>query len=256
MSVPETSRLLPSPLAIIAALEREIAPVIRGWKHRDIEHAGRKLRFYESVKTVESEKAVLGCGGIGARAARLAAEAAIKTYQPQGLVSAGLAGSLVPGMRVGEAFFASQVIDAASGKSYPARSGTSTLVTAAKISGLEAKRALAQRYSAHAVDMEAAAVAEVAAQAGLDFFAVKAISDELEFPMPPMDQFIDAAGDFATAKFVLHAAIRPGMWSTVFRLARNSSQAAEALAKLLQHLIENQDLPANAIKSEIGSIKP
>jgi len=74
--------------------------------------------------------------------------------------------------------------------------------------------------------------------------------------MPPMDQFIDAAGDFATAKFVLHAAIRPGMWSTVFRLARNSSQAAEALAKLLQHLIENQDLPANAIKSEIGSIKP
>ncbi len=235
-------------LAIIAALQREIAPIIHSWKHRDVEHGGKTLRFYES------EKAVLVCGGIGASAAYLAAEAVTKLYQPQTLVSVGLAGSLSNDIKVGQAFFAAQVIDAASGKIYPANSGTNILVTVGKISGSEEKRALAQRFSAHAVDMEAAAVAEVASQAKLPFFAVKAISDELEFPMPPMDKFVDATGNFATSRFVLHAALRPAMWPVVFRLARNTNLAARALAPLIQNLIENQDLPANAIESKLARL--
>jgi len=235
-------------LAIIAALQREIAPIIHGWKHRDVEHGGKTLRFYES------EKAVLVCGGIGASAAHLAAEAAVNTYHPEALVSAGLAGSLNSGVKVGEAFLAANVIDAASGKGYSTRSGIRTLITANKILGSEEKRALAQRFAAHAVDMEAAAVAEVAAQAGLPFFAVKAISDELEFPMPPMDKFVDAHGNFATGKFVLHAALRPAMWPVAFRLARNTNLAARALAPLIQNLIENQDLPANAIESKLARL--
>ncbi|HTD24263.1 MAG TPA: hypothetical protein VK738_16510 [Terriglobales bacterium] len=235
-----------SRLAIIAALQREIAPIIHGWKHRDVEHGGKTLRFYES------EKAVLVCGGIGASAAHLAAEAAVNTYHPEALVSAGLAGSLTSGVKVGEAFLAANVIDAASGKGYSTGPGIRILVTANKILGSEEKRALAQRFAAHAVDMEAAAVAEVAAQAGLPFFAVKAISDELEFPMPPMDKFVDVDGNFDTGKFVLHATLRPAMWPVVFRLARNSSRAAKALVPLIQHLIENQDLSANAIESKLA----
>src|SRR5260370_17591699 len=85
-------------LAIIAALQREVAPIIHGWKHRDVEHGGKTLRFYES------EKAVLVCGGIGASAAHLAAEAAVNTYHPEALVSAGLAGRLNSGLKVRQPF--------------------------------------------------------------------------------------------------------------------------------------------------------
>src|SRR5260370_20258639 len=214
-------------LAIIAALQREIAPIIHSWKHRDVEHSGMSLRFHES------EKAVLVCGGIGASAAHLAAEAAVDTYHPEALVSAGLAGSLTSGVKVGEAFLAANVIDAASGKGYSTGSGIRTLVTANKILGSEEKRAFAQRFAAHAVDMETAALAAVAAQSGVPFFAVKAISDELEFPMPPMDKFVDAHGNFATGKFVLHAALRPALLPVVFRLAPTTNRPATALAPLI-----------------------
>jgi adenosylhomocysteine nucleosidase len=250
MSAPSSPDSRQPRLAIIAALEREIAPVVRGWKHRAVERGGKTLRFYES------EEAVLVCAGIGANAARIAAEAAVKAYSPQALISAGLAGSLSSDMKVGEAFFAANVIDVAGGKAYSTGSGARTLITANRILGSDEKRALAQRFAAHAVDMEAAAVAEVAAQARLPFFAVKAISDELEFPMPPMDRFVDAAGNFSTGRFIVHAAIRPRMWPVVFRLARNASRAAKALAPLVRHLIENQDSPANAIESNLTNFNP
>lgn len=237
-------------LAIIAALEREIAAVVRSWKYKNVEYAGRKLRFYES------EKAVLVCGGIGAAAARLAAEAAVNLYGPLALLSTGLAGSLNDSMKVGDTFFAAEVIDAENGNVYATPAGTNKLVTANKIVDTEGKRALAQRFAASAVDMEAAAVAEVARQVHIPFFAVKAISDELAFPMPPMDHFVDAAGNFATGRFVVHSVLRPRLWSSVFRLARNSSRATKALAQLLTPLIEHEYLTANAIESGIEQNKP
>ncbi|HZR27980.1 MAG TPA: hypothetical protein VFA71_04315 [Terriglobales bacterium] len=236
-------------LAIIAALHQEIAAIVGGWPRRDIEYGGKKLRFYES------EKAVLVCGGIGARAADIAAQATVNYYRPQAMVSAGVAGSLSSDVNAGEAFFAGQVIDAASGKIYPALSGTRRLVSAGKILGPEGKRELAQRFAAHAVDMEAAAVAEVAANLGLPFYAAKAISDELDFPMPAMDRFVDANGSFATGKFVLHTALRPAMWPVVWRLARNNNRAAKALAHLVQQLIDGQNSSADAIESGIAQIK-
>jgi adenosylhomocysteine nucleosidase len=245
MSAPNNRGFHQPRLAIIAALEREIAAVVRGWTRKDVEYSGRKLRFYES------EKAVVVSGGIGMQAARLAAEAAVNLYEPLALVSTGLAGSLSEKLKVGDTLFAAEIVDAESGKVYSTPAGSERLVTANTILGLEEKRALAQRFAAGAVDMEAASVADVARQARVPFFAVKAISDELEFPMPKMEQFVDAQGNFGTGRFIFHAALRPQLWSSVFHLARNSSRAAKALARLLTPLIEQQYLTANAIESGI-----
>ena len=51
--------------------------------------------------------------------------------------------------------------------------------------------------------MEAAAVAAVAQERGIEFAAVKAISDELDFVMPPVGRFVDADGKFETARFAV-----------------------------------------------------
>ena len=62
---------------------------------------------------------------------------------------------------------------------------------------------LLTKYGADVVDMEAAAVAQVAKERALEFAAMKAISDDAEFAMPPLTRFIDENGKFATGAFWL-----------------------------------------------------
>ncbi len=77
-------------------------------------------------------------------------------------------------------------VDAESGARFKTAGGESMIVTAASVSGPAEKRMLADRYQADVVDMESAAVAAVAQERGIEFGAMKAMSDELEFEMPPV----------------------------------------------------------------------
>jgi hypothetical protein len=63
---------------------------------------------------------------------------------------------------------------------------------------------------------------------------VKAISDEADFAMPPMQKFLNAAGEFQSGKFALWAALRPWQWPRIAALARNSRRAISALSDRLQ----------------------
>ena len=85
-----------SRLAIVAALEREVRPLLKHWQVRKRAHAGREFRFYES------REAVVVCGGIGPEAARRAAEAVIVLYSPDVLYSVGYAGALDPTLKVAD----------------------------------------------------------------------------------------------------------------------------------------------------------
>src|SRR5216684_1858067 len=93
-------------IAIIAALEREARPLVREWPSTTIQQEGRDFTFYEG------EHAVVVCGGIGAEAARQAADAAIAHYSPELIISAGIAGALVSDLHVGDTIFPTTVIDA------------------------------------------------------------------------------------------------------------------------------------------------
>jgi hypothetical protein len=129
------------------------------------------------------------------------------------------------------------VIDAATGARFASQGDGGTLITSSDILGPETKREAAARFRADAVDMEAAAVAAAAGEKGIGFLAVKAISDELDCVMPPMNQFVDAEGEFQTARFVGFLAARPWWWGTVRRLARDSKCAANALCESLEKLV-------------------
>ncbi len=89
-----------------------------------------------------------------------------------------------------------KLIDAADGSSYDFESGSFTLITASEVAGAGQKEKLAKAYGAHAVDMEAAAVARGAQKHGVQFMAFKAISDEVDFEIPAMQQFIKHDGRF------------------------------------------------------------
>ena len=231
-------------VGIVAALEREVTLLVSGWPIRVAEHRGREFKFFES------ERAVVICAGIGRLAASRGAQALVDEYKLMWLMSCGLCGGLNDTLAVGEVLEIARVIDVTAAKSYPTAAGTVTLLTVDRVLGVKEKLRLAEKYSAQAVDMEAAAVAEVAAASRLPFMAVKAISDQLDFPMPPMDRFINADGTFAAARFAMYAAVRPVQWHMLLRLALNSATAAENLCQHLRQLIEGQESTPAAIESK------
>jgi adenosylhomocysteine nucleosidase len=224
-------------VAMVAALEREVRPLVRRWRRVEREYEEQQFTFFET------EQAVLVCGGIGAEAARRATEAVIALYQPELVQSVGFAGALDPKMKVGEIFSPSLVIDAGDGSRVETGSGQGILVSATTIAGVEQKVKLAVSYGAQAVDMEAAAVARGALARGVRFTAVKAISDENSFVMPAMDRFIDGKGQFRTAGFVVFAVVRPWLWPRVIQLARNGARASAALSAELDRYLHQPKKP-------------
>ena len=218
-------------IAIVAALEREVAPLIRKWKVRTLERGGRRFRLFESGE------AALICGGVGAEAARRATEAIIQEIGPELILSVGFAGALDPALKVGEIVEPRVVINGSDGVRSDTGSGQGTLVSFSAVAGRGQKAKLREAYSALAVDMEAAAVAEGAAIRNVRFGVLKAVSDDAAFEMPPMEQFISPGGQFCTTAFVVHIGVRPWLWGQTIRLARNSAKASSALCVAVEKFL-------------------
>jgi len=206
--------------AIIAALPREVSALVKGWERREL--PGR-------VVVYSNGHAVVACAGMGAGRAALAVEAAMAAMPVTALLSVGLAGACDRALRVGEIVRAGVVVDARTGERFDDSRFGQVLVSTPAIASVREKARLRASYSAAAVDMEAAAVARLARAHGLDFQAIKAISDEADFEVEGLSRFATADGQFREAAFALHAALRPAMWGKVIALARNSSRAVAAL---------------------------
>jgi adenosylhomocysteine nucleosidase len=219
-----------SRIAIVAALEREVRPLVRDWPSTEKDYEGRRFRCFEN------EDMVVVCGGIGAEAARRATEAVIALYSPATVYSAGFAGALRRGLKVGTIVLPRRVVDATDGSSLDTGMGKDVLVSCASVADPEQKARLAAAYDAVAVDMEASAVARGAQARGVRFVAIKAISDEVDFPMPPMERFVHSDGRFRTAGFVWFALLRPWCWQALMALARNSGRAAHKLCDYLKQM--------------------
>ena len=227
--------------AIVAAMERELAPLIRGWRVREIEHVGRRYRLFENG-AAENSGAVVICGGIGAEAARRATEAVIQVARPMRVLSVGFAGALDSSLKIADVLEPRVIVNAADGVRTETGSGEGTLVSYAAVAGREQKQRLAKAYAAAAVDMEAAAVAQGAQVRGVEFTALKAISDSADFDMPPTDQFVAKDGRFRTAAFALHVAMRPWLWRRTMALARNSAKASRALCAAIEEYLERENV--------------
>lgn len=215
-------------VAVVAALEREVAPFVKGWPQRLREYDGRNFRVFEK------EGCAVVAGGVGAEAARRAAEAVIQLYHPRLLISAGFAGALDPTLPVGHALTPREIIDAGDGSRMDSGTGEGILITFDTVADVEQKARFATAFGAHAIDMEAAAVGKAAQAHGIKFLACKVISDSSSTALPPLTKFIGPDGRFQTLRFVMHIAVRPWRWAAVRRLARDSMKAAQALGVVLE----------------------
>lgn len=240
-------------IAIVAALERELHPLVKNWRRTIVEREGRQFTFSES------SYAVVVCAGIGPQAARRAAEAIIVRYAPEIVISAGVAGALVPELKVGETIFPAAIVDIQDGsrretaiQTSPVSNtalGRTIMISSTGIAGPEQKARLAKSYGAHAVDMEGAAVARAAEARNLPFVAIKSISDEFDFDLPDIEKFIHDS-QFRTTRFALHVAVRPWLWLRVLRLARNTRIASENLCAWLRESVLTNTIVAGVVKPD------
>ena len=214
-------------VAVVAALEREVWPLVKDWPATNKQHDGQAFKFFER------DGVVLVCGGIGAEAARRAAEAIVTLYKPPLVISAGFAGGLDPALRAGHALTPRTVIDAGDGSRSDSGTGQGVLVSFGAVADAEQKASLARAYGADLVDMEAAAVSRCAQAHGIQFMACKAVSDSRDQRLPPVARFVASDGTFQSFRFLAHVAMRPWLWVGVGQLARNSAIAAQSLCKRL-----------------------
>ena len=158
----------------------------------------------------------------------------IANYAPAIVYSVGFCGALDPQLKAGDVIQPAQVIDASDGSRVNLSEGKGILVSFGSVANPAQKAKLRELYSAQIVDMEAAAVAHAAQARGIEFSAVKAISDEFDFTLPAMDRFVNADGSFQQGRFAAYAALRPWLWPKVRRLAINSNLASRALCDWLR----------------------
>jgi adenosylhomocysteine nucleosidase len=224
---------MPAKIAIIAALPREIAALVRGISPDD----GLRTR---GIFLYRLPGAVVIAAGMGALRATLAVKTALEDAPGATLISVGLAGGCAPGLAPGAVAEVAVVVDARTGERYgsSALSSGPVLVTVDSVAGVEEKARLAATYGASLVDMEAATVARLAAANGLRFRAIKAVSDAQDFELASLTQFTGKHGSFRTAAFALHTALRPQHWWKTAQLGRHSHRALSALTLRLRQVLQ------------------
>ena len=167
------------------------------------------------------------------------------------LVSWGLAGGLVPAVAPGDVVIPERVVSdrgiwltdsrwlgalhAALAARFTLHSGA--LASVDRVLESPASKALAARsMGAVAVDTESAAIAAVAADAGVPFAVVRVVADGCDDALPAhVEQWIDAAGERRLAPLA-RAALAPAQWPGLWRLARRSRIATGTLRELARAL--------------------
>ena len=211
-------------IGIIAALPGELKPLVKSWQRNGNTWKGR-MGETECVATAS---------GMGAEAATRACELVLAESKPDILVSYGWCGALSCGLKPPTACVIAEVIDSTTGERYTTASKEGQrLVTLDHVARPDEKRSLAEKYQAPLVDMEAAAIARIAAAHNLPFYCLKGVSDGYNDNLPDFNRFLGNDGQLQMPAFVAYALLHPKYWAALKQLGTQSQAAAANLARLV-----------------------
>ena len=207
----------------------------------------RRLPFNQMVRLREGT-AIWVCG-MGGEAARQAA-AGLRDKGVSALMSFGVAGALDETLRPGDLILPERVY---AGYYHPVsmewrarimqhlpkhvKVAGGILATSHQVLTSEVeKRAFSAKNGACAVDMESGAIAEIAADAGIPFVAVRAITDPLEFSPPPTLLGAVYPDGTVNALHLLSLILRRSVnVRTLMRLAPSMRAACATLLSVVEH---------------------
>ena len=221
-------------LLLIAAESREYA----GFSDL-AESASCDVRWMATT-VIRGIDAILVANGVGRGAAAAGTRKMIAGARIDAVVSTGFAGALDPELGIGEVVVAEKTLDgsrvypACRPLRCPADVHRGSIVTVNEVVQFaESKLALGQD-GARAVDMESAAIAEIAKEHRLPFYCVRAISDTAEQDLPvDLNRALRADGTVSPWSVLGQAGLSPVSWIGLARLRRNARIAADSLARCL-----------------------
>jgi adenosylhomocysteine nucleosidase len=224
-----------SPLLVVAALARELAPLGREARAgmvlietgEGIRNSERAVRSWLDQRAA---RAVLGIGFAGALSASLKIGDLV------------IARNVCGADRAGESFVSSPVLLSAAGRVRLEGLSFGTAITVDEIVGeASAKRQLSTllaRDEIGCVDMESSAVARVCGERNLPFLIVRSITDLLGEDLPLDFNRCRAADGRVSAQRVIRAALaRPKSFKGLLELRRRSDLCAERLAAFVRLLL-------------------
>ena len=234
--------------AVVAPQPEELAPFLRLVPEtRPVPHPGPG-RFFAGE--LISRRLVLGWTGDGPRAAREGLETLIGQHDVARLLVLGVAGGLTAGLAFGQLVVAREVRDA--GGLAPAPD-PAWIERAMKLPGMREaivyshdrilasaadKDALGRRLldesevrvGAATVDLETATYARTAAEHGIPYTAIRAVSDAVEEDLPvDFNRFRDPGGGVRRGRVALHALVRPWLIGSLLRLRLRVRECGERL---------------------------
>ena len=232
-------------VAIFAALRWECSPILR--RIRRV----RKSRVAHSTlwrgQTAHREVWLIKTA-VGEERAAAAAHAVCGSTSFDLVLSTGCAGALLPEMRPGDLTIATAVIGNSSGRRFETdpdhREGARTAALQAALrpfigpllcsphvlATAATKRDAAATTGSVAVEMEGAAIAAFAHDAGIPFAAVRAILDSAETELPAASDLVDHhTGGVNVRNVIRYVATHPGALAQMLALRRMQSAAQTSL---------------------------
>jgi adenosylhomocysteine nucleosidase len=239
---------MPSPrrLAFLFAVSQELAPVARRLQPTSALRP-ELPRLTTRHGALHGKELLLVAGGMGQKSAGAAADAILRTWKPDLLVMAGVAGALASDLQIGDIIAADAVTSGTdwltpllvpTNAAQPYRTGALLSLDHVLVTAEDKRAAVAGQPSASAplaVEMETFAVAQVASQRDVAWAAVRAVSDTADESLPlDFNRLRTPDGDLPTSRIALAALTHPAAIPGLIRLGKNTSLAAEGLASFLE----------------------
>ncbi|MBI4892836.1 MAG: hypothetical protein HY821_19595 [Acidobacteria bacterium] len=190
--------------------------------------------------TVASRSWILVANGAGPTLAAKATTIAVERSRPDAIISTGLCGACDPALPAGSILVATQVVDQ-HGRCYPAQlpvlpapAHCGALVSQDRVAVTAEEKAELFAAGPRAVEMEAAAVAEVAQRAGIPFYCIRVVSDDAQSSLPlDFNRYRKADGRFSRRRIALAAMLRPGTIPELIRFDTACRRSAILLGDTL-----------------------
>ncbi len=250
-------------IAIVCALRQEISPLLSCMnisKESEIDD----VLFYQGY--LNEQPLTLVQGGVGRENAIKATRCLLESTKVDLLISSGVAGGIRQGLKVGDLVVAERVGYSKQsdfdGKELQLESDymcskkvvqlseqlngdlefvlhIGNLLTVDKvINKAKTKRNIGDHNSFLAVEMESAAVAEVARKNEVEFAAIRSISDDIDDDLHlNYDNIISDEGKIKVAGIALEVLKNPQKLAVLKRLNKQTKKAAESLAYFMPKLI-------------------
>lgn len=234
-------------IGLLAALPQECTAILSwpGWKR---EGSWRGIKLYELERGRCDLR--LAVGGMGESRALEALGVLLGKFQVSRVVSIGFAGALEPGLDVGEVAWVGRVfrftekgilLDGPSLKRPPQGSGLIS-ATVVSLPGFISKERIREtlwgRQPPFLVDLESYALAQEAIRKGVEFWGIRAVSDEAQLDAGSrVAGWVDQGYRMRASKVIISVLQKPSDLLFMAKLFTRARQASRSLGKELRRLL-------------------